>query len=310
MILPLLPSAMTVAMLGSIESLLSAVVADRMSGDRHQPNVELVAQGIANIASPFVGGLPATGAIARTATNIRAGASTPAAGMIHALTLLAVLLVAAPLAQYIPLAVLSAILFVVAYRMGEWREVPRLLKLTWAGISVWLATFLLTVFADLTIAVSAGMSLAALLFIYKVTRTTSVKRVTKSEVEAGRAHVLEDKRIPEHVTVFRIHGPFLFGVAEKLCKVTDHMEQLTPIVILRLREMTALDATGLMAIEDLAERLHASGRTLILCGARPQPARLMKQARFERHLGAQNICPNITAALARAEQLQSYCVAA
>jgi SulP family sulfate permease len=307
MILPLLPSAMTVAMLGAIESLLSAVVADRMSGDTHQPNVELFAQGIANLASPFVGGLPATGAIARTATNIRSGAKTPVAGMTHALTLLAVLLAAASLAQYIPLAVLSAILFVVSYNMGEWREIPRLLKLTWADISVWLATFLLTVFADLTIAVSAGMSLAALLFIHKVTRTTTVQRVTEHEVEAGRAHVLEDKRIPEYVTVFRIYGPFLFGGTEKVRRITNHLEQLTPVVILRLREMTALDATGLMTIEDLADRLHASGRSLILCGARRQPAKLMKQAQFERHIGHGNICPNITVALHRAQQLHAQC---
>jgi sulfate permease, SulP family len=310
MIVPLLPAAMTVAMLGAIESLLSAVVSDRMSGDKHQPNVELVAQGIANIASPFVGGLPATGAIARTATNIRAGARTPVAGMVHALTLLAVILVAAPLAQYIPLAVLSAILLVVAYNMGEWREIPKLLKLTWADISVWLATFLLTVFADLTVAIEVGMLLAALLFIRKVSRTTRIHRVTKQDVEDGRVHVLEDKRIPEYVTVFRIHGPFLFGVADKLAKITDHIDQLTPLVILRLREMTALDATGLMAIEDLADWLRDADRTLILCGAQPQPARLMKQARFEKHVGRENICPNIKVALERAEHLQREHLAA
>jgi SulP family sulfate permease len=300
MIPALISPAVTVALLGAIESLMSAVVADRMSGDTHYPNVELVAQGIANIVAPFFGGIPATGAIARTATNIRSGARTPVAGMVHALTLLAVLLVAAPLAYHIPLAVLSAILMVVAYNMGEWREIPKLLKMSWSTVAVWFATFALTVFADLTVAVQVGMILAALLFIRKVARTTTVARVTKEYVEDGRLHILQDKHIPDYVTVVRIHGPFLFGAAEKLSAITDHMEDLPPVVILRLRNMTAIDATGLLALEDLADKLHAAGRALILCGARPQPAKLMRQAEFERHVGAANVCPHIDAALKRA----------
>lgn len=294
--------ALTVALLGAIESLMSAVVADRMSGDRHNPNMELVAQGVANIASPLLGGLPATGAIARTATNIRSGATTPVAGMIHALTLLGVLLFAAPLAQYIPLAVLSAILMLVAYNMGEWKEVPKLLKMSWASISVWLATFLLTVFADLTLAVEVGIVLAALLYVRKVSRTTTIDKVTKQYVEEGRLHILQDKHIPDYVSVIRIHGPFLFGATEKLVDVIDHIEELAPIVILRLRNMTAIDATGLLTLEEVADKLHASGRTLILCGARPQPAKLMHKTEFERHIGRENICPNIQVALQRAEQ--------
>jgi SulP family sulfate permease len=303
MILPLLSPALTVALLGAIESLMSAVVADRMSDDKHNPNVELVAQGVANVAAPFFGGLPATGAIARTATNIRSGAKTPVAGMVHAVTLLAVLLFAAPLAQYIPLAVLSAILMVVAYHMGEWKEIPKLLKMSWATISVWLVTFALTVFADLTLAVEFGIVLAALLFIRKVAKTTTVTKVTNEYVEDGRLHILQDKHIPEYVTVIRIHGPFLFGAAEKLSVVTDHIEELTPVVILRLRNMTAIDATGLLALEDLAGKLHAAGRILILCGARPQPAKLMRQAEFEQHVGRENICPHIKEALERAKAL-------
>jgi SulP family sulfate permease len=165
LMLTLLSPAVTVAMLGAIESLMSAVVADRMSGDRHNPNVELVAQGVANILSPMFGGLPATGAIARTATNVRSGARTPVAGMIHALTLLAVLLVGARLAGHVPMAVLAAILFVVAGNMGEWHEIPLLLRQTKTDVIVWLATFALTVFADLTVAVEVGMILAALLYI-------------------------------------------------------------------------------------------------------------------------------------------------
>jgi SulP family sulfate permease len=303
MIGPLFPAALTVALLGAIESLMSAVVADRMSGGRHNPNVELVAQGIANIASPLFGGLPATGAIARTATNIRSGAKTPVAGMVHALTLLAVLLFAAPLAQYIPLAVLSAILMIVAYNMGEWREIPKLLKMSMASISVWLATFLLTVFADLTVAVEVGMVLAALLYIRQVSQTTTVSKVSKESIEDDRAHILQDRYIPKYVTVIRIHGPFLFGATDKLADVIDQAKDLTLVVILRLRNMTAIDATGLMALEDVAQKLHATGRTMILCGARPQPVRLMQQAEFEQHVGRENICPNVSAALLRAEML-------
>jgi SulP family sulfate permease len=299
----LLGPAFTVAMLGAIESLMSAVVADRMSNDHHNPNVELVAQGVANIVSPMFGGLPATGAIARTATNIRAGAKSPVAGMIHALTLLCVLLFAAPLASYIPMAALAGILMVVAYNMGEWREIPQLLKLTKTDISIWLVTFALTVFADLTVAVEAGMILAALLFIGRVADTTTVSQVTDDYVEDGRVHILQDKDIPYYATIFRIHGPFLFGATDKLAVVTEDIHALPPVVILRLRNMTALDATGLFALEEIARQLHASKRVLILCGAREQPAQLIRQAEFEEVIGRENICDNVQEALKRAEEV-------
>jgi SulP family sulfate permease len=297
----LLSPALTITMLGAIESLLSATVADRLGGDKHNPNVELFAQGVANIASPLFGGLPATGAIARTATNIRSGAKTPVAGMIHALTILAVLIFAAPLAKHIPLAVLAAILMVVAYNMGEWREIPGLLKLTKADIAVWFVTFALTVFADLTVAVQAGMILAALLYIRKVTATTTVSVVTPEYIKNSEAHILQDKHIPEYAIVFRIHGPFLFGATDKIAEISDRLDTLPPVVLLRLRNMTAIDATGMQALEDLADAIHASGRTLILCGAREQPAQLMREAEFEQHVGVENICPNIGEALKRAE---------
>lgn len=299
----LLGPAFTVAMLGAIESLMSAVVSDRMSSDRHNPNVELMGQGVANIFSPMFGGLPATGAIARTATNIRSGAQSPVAGMIHALTLLFILLFAAPLVSYVPMAVLAGILMVVAYNMGEWPEIPQLLKLTKTDISVWLVTFGLTVFADLTVAVEAGMILAALLFISRVASTTTVSRVTEDYVEDGRAHILQDKDIPYYATVFRIHGPFLFGATDKLAMVTQDVHKLPPVVILRLRNMTALDATGLFAIEDIAKQLHCTRRILILCGAREQPRELMRQAEFEELVGKNNICENIQGALQRAEEV-------
>ena len=297
----LLGPAFTVAMLGAIESLMSAVVSDRMSNDHHNPNMELIGQGVANIASPMFGGLPATGAIARTATSIRSGAQSPVAGMIHSATLLCVLLFAAPLVSYVPLAVLAGILMMVCYNMGEWREIPQLLKLTKTDISVWLVTLSLTVFADLTVAVEAGMILAALLFISRVASTTTVSQVTDDYVEDGRVHILQDKDIPYYATIFRIHGPFLFGATDKISVVTEKIHNLPPVVILRLRNMTALDATGLFALEEVARDLHATGRTLILCGAREQPSRLIHQAEFEDVVGADNICENVQAALRRAE---------
>jgi SulP family sulfate permease len=302
---PLISPAITVAMLGAIESLMSAVVSDRMSGDKHNPNVELVGQGIANIFSPLFGGLPATGAIARTATNIRSGAKTPVAGMIHALTLLVIVLFAAPLARFIPLSVLAAILLVVSYNMGEWREIPELLKLTPLEIGTWLVTFSLTVFADLTVAVEAGMILAALVFIRKVTITTTVSEVTEEYLKEGHVHILQHKEIPPYVTIFRIHGPFLFGAADKIDEIVNRLPDLPSIVVLRLRNMTAIDATGLQALENLADVVHDSGRGFILCGAREQPARLMRQSEFEQHVSPGNICPSITDALERAKSLHA-----
>jgi sulfate permease, SulP family len=296
----LFSAALTVAMLGAIESLMSAVVSDKMSNDKHNPNVELIGQGIANILSPLVGGLPATGAIARTATNVRAGAKTPVAGMIHALTLLAIILYAAPLAKNIPLSALAAILMMIAYNMGDWEEIPEILKHSSADIAVWLLTLTLTVVTDLTFAMEVGMLIAALTYIRKVSRTTTVTRVTRDYVADSSVHVLQGKDIPDYAVVYRVHGPFLFGATDKFDEIIDRMDTLPPIVVLRLRNMTAIDATGLGAIRELADRLHATGRHLLLCGAREQPAQLMQQAEFERHVGAENICPSITDAISRA----------
>jgi SulP family sulfate permease len=295
--------ALTIALLGALESLMSAVVSDRMSGDRHNPNVELVGQGIGNVLSPLFGGLPITGAIARTATNIRAGARTPVSGIIHAVTLVTILLLAAPLAAYIPLAVLGAILVIVAYNMGDWGEIGDILKLSKTEIAVWGATFALTVLADLTIAVEVGMTLAALLFIRGVSETTTVSEVTTSYVEAGRIHTLQDKEVPSYMAIFRIHGPFLFGVTDKLDIMLDRIDALPGIVALRLRNMTALDATGLHAIEHLAEELQRRGKTLLVCGIRPQPARLMEKTEFWRVIGRDNICESVAHAIDRARFL-------
>ena len=303
LILTLLSPALTVAMLGAIESLLSAVVSDRMSGDRHDPNVELTAQGIANVVSPLFGGLPATGAIARTATNIRSGARTPIAGMTHAITLLLILLFAAPLARHIPLAILAGILMIVAYDMGEWREIPEVVKLGAAEAAVWFITFALTVFADLTVAVEAGMVLAALLYIRRVTRTTTVALVTPEYIHHGRAHSLQLHEIPDNVAIYRVHGPFLFGATDKLEDLEHEVPKLPKVVILRLRNMTAIDGSGLQAFEHFADVLQASGRTLILCGMRDQPARMMERAEFHEHIGDANLVPTIEAAVRRARDV-------
>jgi sulfate permease, SulP family len=303
-ILPLLPAAFTVALLAAVESLLSAVVADGMSGDHHNSNMELVAQGIANIASPLFGGIPATGAIARTATNIRSGALTPVSGMVHALTLLAILVVAAPLARFVPLATLAAVLFVVAYNMGEWREIATILRLSKTDIAVWITTFSLTVLTDLTVAVGVGMALAALLYIYRIAETTTVATVTPEYLADGQAHILQDKEIPCNVTILRIHGPFLFGTTEKLAEETKDLNQFAEVVILRLRNMTALDATGIHALEKFSDRLRKRGKTLLLCGARDQPSRLISRSDFLKHIGPENVLPHVQAALARAQELQ------
>ena len=301
--LTLLSPAVTVAMLGAIESLLSAVVADRMGGDRHNPNTELFAQGVANIVSPLFGGLPATGALARTATNIRSGARSPVSGMIHALTLLAILMFGARYAAFVPMPVLAAILFLVAWNMGEWREIGEIFKHTYTDVLVWFVTFTLTVVADLTVAVEVGMLMAALLFIRRVSRTTTVSRVTPEYIEAGRPHTLQDKIIPDYVAIFRIHGPFLFGSTDKLRDISLQADTLPPVVLLRLRNMTAVDGTGLGAIEELAEDLRKKGRALVICGAPQQPAGAMRKAEFHERLGEANICNSLQDALDRAAEI-------
>jgi SulP family sulfate permease len=304
LIVPLLQPAFTVAVLSALESLLSAVVADSMGGDRHNSNAELLGQGAANVIVPLVGGIPVTGAIARTATNIRAGARTPVSSLVHAATLLVIVLVAAPLATNIPLAVLAAVLFVVAWNMGEWREIPGILRLEAADIAVWAITFGLTVMADLTIAVEAGLALA-LLYIYRVAETTSVSVATPDYIAAGEVHSLQGKDVPPFVSIIRIHGPFLFGTTDKLTEATSSLSSLQPIVILRLRNMTAIDATGLHALESFSRQLRESGRTLVVCGARHQPARFLARGEFVEEIGRDNIVPHVEAALARARSLHS-----
>jgi SulP family sulfate permease len=300
LILPLLKPACAVAMLAAIESLLSAVVADNMSGDRHKPDAELFAQGIANVIVPLLGGIPATGAIARTATNIRSGATSPVAGIVHGLTLLLIVLAAAPLARFIPLPTLAGILMIVAYRMGEWHEVPSILRLSAADRIVWAATFALTVFADLPTAVGVGMSLAALLFIHRVASTTTVGSVTDENLGDGEPRVLTDKYIPSYCSVIRIRGPFLFGATEKLEHATADVSKFGTVVVLKMTYMSAIDGTGIHALENLAKRLQNADRSLVICGAPPQPLALIKRSKLLKLLGARNIQPHLDAALERA----------
>ena len=306
LVIPLLPAALTVALLAAVESLLSAVVSDGMTGDRHNSNAELIAQGVANLIVPIVGGIPVTGAIARTATNFKSGARTPVAGIVHAITLLAIVLLLAPLASHVPLATLAAVLFVVAWNMGEWREIGGILRLDLADKSVWVITFALTVMADLTVAVQTGVALAALLYISRVTETTSVSRVTPEYLAEGHAHSLQSQEIPSYVTILRIHGPFLFGMTDKLVEATENLSTFAPIVILRLRNMTAIDATGLYALETLSDRLGKSGRSLVICGARRQPARFLAQSDFVDHIGGPaNVVAHVEAALERAGEIHA-----
>lgn len=299
----LIQPAFTIALLAAIESLLSAVVADGMIDDRHNSNQELIAQGIANIGSALVGGIPATGAIARTATNVKTGGRTPVAGIIHAVTLLLIVLVAAPLAKYIPLATLSAVLVFVAYNMGEWHQFTRLAKWPKSDAAVFLAAFGLTVLIDLTVAVQVGMVLAAVLFIKRISETTQITAVDEATETEGSHHSLVGKQVPEGVLIFRVFGAFFFGAADKLETALKRSKQQPKILILRMRKVLAMDATGLNALEDLFEKLRARGQHLILSAPHTQPLFTMDKAGFLDRLGRDNVCPHIDAALERAREI-------
>jgi len=295
--------ATTIALLAAIESLLCAVVADGMIDDRHDSNQELMAQGIANIASPLFGGIAATGAIARTATNVKCGARTPLAGMIHAVTLLLIILAAAPLARFIPLATLSAVLVNVALNMGEWHNFARVPKWPRSDAAVFLTAFGLTVVVDLTVAVEIGMVLAAVLFIKRVSETTQITAVDETTETEGPQHSLVGKEIPRGVMVYRIFGSFFFGAADKLETALKREGREPEVLILRMRKVLAMDATGLNALEDLYERLQARGKHIVLSGPHTQPLFMMDKAGFLDRLGRENVCANIELSLARAREI-------
>ncbi len=295
--------ATTIALLAAIESLLCCVVADGMIDDRHDSNQELMAQGLANIASPLFGGIAATGAIARTATNVKCGARSPVAGMVHALTLLGIILAAAPLAKFIPLATLSAVLVSVAFNMGEWHNFRRLTKWPRSDTAVFLTAFALTVVVDLTVAVEIGMVLAAVLFIKRVSETTQITAVDETTETEGSHHSLVGKQIPQGVMVYRIFGSFFFGAADKLESALQRAGREPEVLILRMRKVLAMDATGLNALEDLHERLQHRGKHLILSGPHAQPLFMLDKAGFLDRLGKANVCANIDLSLARAKEI-------
>jgi SulP family sulfate permease len=300
----LISPATTIALLAAIESLLCAVVADGMTDDRHDSNQELMAQGIANIVTPLFGGIAATSAIARTATNIRCGARSPLAGVIHAATLLGIILIAAPMARFIPLAALSAVLVNVALNMGEWHNFSRLTRWPRSDAVVFLTSFALTVAIDLTVAVEIGMVLAAILFIKRVSETTQITAVDEATETEGAQHSIVGKSIPKGVMVYRIFGSFFFGAADKLESSLKREKQEPDILILRMRQVLAMDASGLNALEDLHERLKRRGKHLLLSGPHAQPLFMMNKAGFLDKIGYENVCADLDLALDRARALQ------
>ncbi|MCB4359457.1 SulP family inorganic anion transporter [Quatrionicoccus australiensis] len=294
----LISPAITIALLGAIESLLSARVADGLIDDRHDPNQELVAQGLSNIAAPFFGGFAATGAIARTSTNVKTGGRTPIAGIIHALVLLGIVLIAAPLASYVPLATLSAIVMVVAVNMGEWHEFTELRRYTNNYRVILLATFLVTVIFDLTIAVELGMVLACLFFIYRMSELTRIERRPLRE-EADDPHLLYPDGTMR-VATWQMFGSLFFGAVNKLEVLLDPAAGHPEVVILDMTQLIQLDTTGLEGLESLLDKLKKRGCTLLVCGMNSQPASLLQRSGFIDQLGAANVCADLSAALKRA----------
>lgn len=285
----LIAPAIAIALLGAIESLLSATVADNMIDDRHKPNQELMAQGIANIIAPLFGGFCATGAIARTSTNVRMGAFGPISGIVHALTLLAIVLVAAPLAKHVPLAALSAILVVVAWKMGEWQDFRDMRRYTMNYRAILLATFVLTVVFDLTVAVEAGLVMAALLFITRISSLTGISEITNGGTPGG-------------VCTYEMFGSLFFGSANKLEPLLARADPADPacVLVLDLQKTINVDTTGLDILEALRRKLAKNGKTLIIAGAGTQPLSLFQRSGFVEKLGAQNLCTDRVAGMARA----------
>lgn len=283
----LLPSALTIAFLAGLESLLCAMVADSMTGRRHRSNSELVAQGVANTASALVGGLPATGAIARTATNIRSGARTPVSGIMHAVFVLAFLLVAAPLAAFVPLAALAAVLMIVAYNMSEIERFRSLLSAPWGDRLVLIATFLLTVMVDLTVAIQVGIVLAAILFMHRMSEvvaiSTGAKLIEDDQDDALRPssdRIVEAVALPDGVAVVQLRGPLFFGVASRITDALDRIGQHPRVYVVRMRQVPLMDATGAAKLGDFLKRCHKNGQAVIIAGLQPQPAEILAQMRL------------------------------
>ncbi|MDH6353767.1 SulP family sulfate permease [Dysgonomonas sp. PH5-45] len=303
----LFPLAFTIALLGAIESLLSATVADGVIGDKHNSNTELIAQGAANIITPLFGGIPATGAIARTMTNINNGGRTPVAGIIHAVVLLLILLLLMPLAQYIPMACLAGVLVIVAYNMSEWRSFKALFSNPKSDILVLVITFLLTVIFDLTIAIEIGMFLAFLLFLRRVTETTKISLIKdaidpNAEIDI-KLQTEEHLIIPKGVEVYEIDGPYFFGIANKFEESMRSIGDRPRIRIIRMRRVPFIDSTGVHNLESLCKKSRREGIVIILSGVIPEVRQVLERAGFDTLLGKENVCPNINSALSRAKDI-------
>lgn len=301
----LLPAAFTIAILGAIESLLSATVADGVTGHKHNSNTELIAQGAANIVVPFFGGIPATGAIARTMTNINNGGKTPVAGLIHAVVLLLILLFLGPLTKHIPMACLAGVLIIVSYNMSEWRTFRSLMKNPKSDVSVLLVTFFLTVIFDLTIAIEVGLLIAMFLFMKRVAETTHVS-VVKDEIDLsddGEIHHDEEVlSLPKGVEVYEIDGPFFFGVASKFDDIMHNMGDKPKIRIIRMRKVPFMDSTGLHNLENLFRLSQAEHIHMILSGVNEHVRRVLVKSGFDKKIGTENICSNINEAVAKAHE--------
>lgn len=297
----LISPALTIALLGAIESLLSARVADSAIDDRHDPNQELIAQGLANLVAPLFGGFAATGAIARTATNVRTGGRTPVAGITHAVVLLAVVLVFAPFARHIPLATLSAIVVVVSINMGEWHEFKGLSRFSLPYRTTLLTTFFVTVLFDLTLAVELGMVLASLFFIYRMSDLTRVERLPLAELSMMPGFLNPDGA--PRVVAYSVYGSLFFGAIHKLEALLDPAEIHPEVVILEMQHLLSMDTTGMEGLESLCKNLHKRGCALILCNLNTQPESLILRSGFGDEVGPNNLCSDLYSALARARQL-------
>ncbi|HWP83365.1 MAG TPA: sulfate permease [Bacteroidota bacterium] len=299
--------AITIALLGGIESLLSAVVADGMLGTRHRSNMELVAQGAANIVSPLFGGIPATGAIARTATNIKTGGRTPVSAIVHALTLLLIMLLFGQWASLIPLATLAAILIVVSYHMSEWHSFAKTLRGQKSDAAILLTTFFLTVVIDLTVAIEVGVILAALLFLRQMANVTQVQLITKDleeqEEEADDPKAIAKRDVPKGVEVFEVYGSLFYAAVDQFKDALRLLEEPPKVLILRTRNLFAIDASGLRAIEDLHKRTKKEGTILIISGIHKQPFSMLTTSGLINTIGEKNVCGDIDEALQRAREI-------
>ncbi|HRF86921.1 MAG TPA: sulfate permease [Alloprevotella sp.] len=306
----LFPTALTIAVLGAIESLLSATVADGVCGDHHDSNQELIGQGIANLCTPLFGGIPATGAIARTMTNINNGGRTPVAGLIHALVLLLIFLVLMPLAAYIPMACLAGVLVIVSYNMSGWRTFRELMKNPKSDITVLFITFLLTVVFDLTVAIEVGLVIACLLFMKRMAETTQISVIAdeidpneESDVQLHEEHLI----IPEGVEVYEINGPYFFGIANKFEELMASMDNHPKVRVIRMRRVPFIDSTGIHNLQNLCVMSHREGTHIVLSGVTPNVYAVLEHAGFCKLLGKDHICPNINVALDRAAAIVERC---